>query len=281
MGLFQWLEVIHPSEEQMQELAKQWQIHPLAVEDCLHRNQRSKFEDFGVHQFLVVHAITEKRLVELHFVIRPDAIIMIADAAPPWGSKWSECLKIPVDHPDPQMLLYHTLDHVLDLSEKTVNAFYNRLFKIEGEIFSKKMNPQDLLHLRHRLGKAVQQSSALPSVLKQWIDFLNPKGELQWRLRDLWDHAERIRQSMDFYQQQTAATMDIYWGWTSKLANDQMEKLTALAAVFMPLTFWTGFFGMNFQALPFHSELFFVGGMAGMLLSVGTLYYLLRKRGYW
>jgi Mg2+ and Co2+ transporter CorA len=59
-----------------------------------------------------------------------------------------------------------------------------------------------------------------------------------------------------------------------------MERLTALAAVFLPLTLWTGFFGMNFQFLPFDSPKFFYFGMAAMVTTVSVFYLIIQRGGY-
>jgi magnesium transporter len=277
----EWVEVIRPTATQMDSLAERWNINLLAVEDCLHRNQRSKFEDFGHHQFMVIHGFTDLKSIEFHFIIRNDAIIMVTDHAPPTGDNWCDFFQVRPNGLSASQLLYMVLDKILDLTEKTIAGFYDRLFEIEKHIFSKHVNPQELLRIRHFIGGASQKTSPLPSVIRQWIEFDKQQGEFLWRLRDLLDHAERIRQSMEFYQQSSAAAMDMYWGWTSKLVNDQMEKLTALAAIFMPLTFWTGLFGMNFQSMPFQSHTFFVVGILSMFSSVTVFYFILRKKGYW
>jgi magnesium transporter len=276
-----WIELNNPSLSQLEELSAKWNIHPLAIEDCLHRNQRSKFEDFEHHQFMVFHAVTPNEVLEFHFVIKPDALIMVSDHTPADHGTWREFLRLQPDGKDVHHLLYSVLDRIMDMSSASVRSFYGRLRHFEQQIFTEDLDPRSLLILKHQVAESAMDTINLPSVISQWIEYSKPKGDLKWKLRDILDHAERNNQSLQFYQSQIAAAMDSYWGWTSKLVNDQMRKLTLMAAVFVPLTFWTGFFGMNFQTMPFGQSWFFWGALALMFSSVGVYWYVLRRKGYW
>ncbi|MFL5813118.1 MAG: magnesium transporter CorA family protein [Bdellovibrionia bacterium] len=280
-GGLEWIEITPPLEPDLTTLANERGIHPLAVEDCLHRNQRSKYEDFEVHQFLVIHAIRELEVLEFQFVIFPKSIILVTDAALPKGSEsWYQFLKISPTCESVSSILYQAMDQIVDMSETSIRAFYDRLALLESQIFTRDLDPRSLLRLKHQVGAAAPRIAALPSVIKQWTEICKPEGDLRWRWRDVWDHAERNRQAMETFQQQSASALDIYWGWTSKLVNDQMERLTALAAVFLPLTFWTGFFGTNFQIMPYGSAKFFYLSMCVMVTTVAVFYLSIQKGGY-
>jgi magnesium transporter len=280
-GGLEWIEITPPIGSELTNLAQERGIHPLAIEDCRHRNQRSKYEDFEKHQFLVIHAIKDLEVMEFQFVIFPKTIILVTDVCPPNGVKtWYEFFQIKLSSESVSSILYQSMDHIVDMSEESIRAFYDRLSQLESQIFTRDLDPRSLLRLKHQVGAAAPRISALPSVIKQWIEICKPEGDLRWRWRDVWDHAERNRQMMETFQQQSAAALDIYWGWTSKLVNDQMERLTALAAVFLPLTFWTGFFGTNFQIMPYGSTKFFFLCMSVMISTVAVFYFVIKKGGY-
>ena len=99
-------------------------------------------------------------------------------------------------------------------------------------------------------------------------------------LRDVYDHAIRVTEAMDSYRDLIAGMLDIYLSSVSNKLNETMKVLTVFSTIFIPLTFITGIYGMNFDFMP---ELkwrwayptlwvtFFV--VAG-----GLLYYFRRKR---
>jgi Mg2+ and Co2+ transporter CorA len=138
-----------------------------------------------------------------------------------------------------------------------------------------------LLKLKSELARAEFALSYLSSVVAQWQRFLNPKDDLRWRLRDLWDHSERIHHALIFHRTQIASAMEMYWGVTAKRTNDQIKKLTLIAAVSVPLGFWTSFWGMNFQVLPFDRPWAFGLALGVMALSLTAVVFFLRRRGYW
>jgi magnesium transporter len=73
-------------------------------------------------------------------------------------------------------------------------------------------------------------------------------------LRDVYDHLVRIYESIDAGRDLLGNALDAYLSMASNRTNEIMKRLTLLSAVFLPLTFITGFFGQNFEHLPFHSD---------------------------
>ena len=73
--------------------------------------------------------------------------------------------------------------------------------------------------------------------------------ELTHYYRDAYDHMIRIFDLVDSYRDLLSGAMEVYLSTVSNRLNVVMKKLTIIATFFMPLTWVTGFFGMNF-ALP-------------------------------
>lgn len=53
-----WIDVLSPTEEVLSKLAERYGLHKLAIEDCLHLDQRPKLEEYGDHQFLVLQGFS-------------------------------------------------------------------------------------------------------------------------------------------------------------------------------------------------------------------------------
>ena len=69
-------------------------------------------------------------------------------------------------------------------------------------------------------------------------------------LRDLYDHTIQIIDNIESYRDTVSSIMDIYLSSISNKLNSIMKVLTIIATIFIPLTFITGLYGMNFKYMP-------------------------------
>jgi magnesium transporter len=69
-------------------------------------------------------------------------------------------------------------------------------------------------------------------------------------LRDIYDHAVHIIDSIETYREMLSSMLDIYLSSVSNRMNQVMKVLTIIATIFMPLTFLAGVYGMNFKYMP-------------------------------
>ena len=72
--------------------------------------------------------------------------------------------------------------------------------------------------------------------------------------RDLYDHTVRIYELLETERERLSNALEVHLSHISNTLNQVMKRLTAVATIFMPLTFLTGFFGMNFEQLPFRES---------------------------
>ncbi len=101
--------------------------------------------------------------------------------------------------------------------------------------------------------------------------------------RDLYDHLIRISDLVDSYRDLLTGAMDVYLSTVSNRLNEVMKRLTIVATIFMPLTWITGFFGMNFGRLVLNITgwpAFLVFGLATQVAAVAVMFVLFRRRGW-
>jgi magnesium transporter len=97
--------------------------------------------------------------------------------------------------------------------------------------------------------------------------------------RDVYDHLVRIYESIDAARDLLGAALEAYLSMVAQRTNEIMKSLTLLSAVFLPLTFVTGFFGQNFTHLPYdNSMLMMVVVSACVAIPVLMLLYFRSKR---
>ncbi len=102
-------------------------------------------------------------------------------------------------------------------------------------------------------------------------------------MRDLYDHLIRISDLVDSYRDLLSGVMDTHLSTVSNRLNEVMKQLTIIATIFLPLSFFTGFFGQNFAVLvrAIQGErAFWALGIGLEILAVVVLVYLFRKRGW-
>ena len=135
---------------------------------------------------------------------------------------------------------------------------------------------RDLVELRRRvapLRDALQKMDALE------LSLVDRESEVYFR--DLHDDVLRLIELLDTYRDVLSSALDLYLTSVSNRLGEIMKRLTVVATVFMPLTFLTGFFGMNFAALPFHSSALLAGVIAVMLATPAAMLAYFRRKDWW
>jgi Mg2+ and Co2+ transporter CorA len=121
--------------------------------------------------------------------------------------------------------------------------------------------------------------------IKTWPDTSVPAEQrdrdlLQVRSRDVLEHIERVVHHVRRLEQSAETAVQMHFSVQGSRTNDIMRTLTVLTAIFLPLNLITGFFGMNFDALPLIHQQRGVFWAMGLMLSVAAVLILVfwRKR---
>ncbi len=151
---------------------------------------------------------------------------------------------------------------------------------------------QVLLEARNALHRLEDVCEDQRSALQEWIDALDEwpaeaepaaareRELLRVRSRDVLEHIERVLSHVRRLENSAESAVQMHFSALSHRTNDIMRTLTVLTAIFLPLNLITGFFGMNFDALPLiHSATGLwvaLGVMA--VVGIGLLVVFRRKR---
>lgn len=103
--------------------------------------------------------------------------------------------------------------------------------------------------------------------------------EMEVYFNELYDHIKQAVEASDTYREILADQLNLYHSSMSTKLNDVMKLLTIFSAIFIPLTFIAGIYGMNFEHMPelgFEYGYYVVIGVMLMTI-VGMLYYFKRK----
>jgi magnesium transporter len=284
-----WVDVEGEPADVLARVAEVFALHPVTLEDFINKNQRPKVEEFEHYLFMVVHAVQALQedtldTEELHMGLGARWLLTVHDRPLEAVKRLADRLAAdPRSLPDgPSFLVYH-------LSDAVVDGYYPILDALGDEIDA----AEDAV-VEAPTPEWLERIFAIKRVLVQLRKVVSPQREVYNGLsrgdhpyvqphvavyfRDIHDHLLRASEVIDSYRDLVANTMDAYLATVSNRLGQVMKQLTVIATIFMPLSFLTGFFGMNFQAIPFRSAwLFALVALATVAVPVGMLWMFVRR----
>ncbi len=288
----------------IQALAEKYEIHPLAVEDLLHVNQRPKVDSYGgegqAHRGRVVIFTRMIQLIDNHLQSEQITIVLghktVLTFQESRGDVWDpirDRLKKGASRlrqNDSSFLVYALVDAIVDHCFPILEHYGDRLEELEETILQ---NPTDqiiqqvhalkreLLLLRRQVWPMREMVSAMQRETHECMS-----DNTRVYLRDVYDHAVQIIDLLETYREVAMALAETYMASVSNRMNQVMKVLTIITTIFVPLTFLAGVFGMNFEGMPeTHSSwavpwAYPIGFWVMCIGIAGGLVYWFRKRNW-
>jgi magnesium transporter len=291
---FFWLDLTSPGPKEIERLGELFDFHPLALEDTVNFGQRPKLDDFGSYVFIVFYGVgqppspDEESLCEVHMFLSGNYLVTVHQASLPALIEQRAQIEGRVIHSE-QFVVYRVLDALTDTFFPILSEMDDEIDELENGIVLEPRVDQlqrifalkrDLVAMRKvvtpqrdLLARGIDTIASVPGLLLDERDYF----------RDVYDHLIRISDLIDSYRDLLAGAMDAYLSTVANRQNEVMKQLTIIATVFLPLSFLTGFFGMNFGFMINHVlntlVAFLLLGIGGCLASaVGLWAYFKRKR---
>ena len=278
----------------IESIGMHFNVHPLVLEDILNTHQRPKFEEHEDYLFVVLKSLmpTEGEFAvtneQVSLLIFKDLIFTFkekADSILDPVLKRVENSRGRIRSLGSDYLMYAVLDTIIDLNFDIMDQLEETLISVEDEIFS---NPSPaLLEKLHEIKLEVIRMRRFISpirdltagLLRSESTLIDPNTRIF--LRDVHDHVLRIIESIETHRDILASLLEIYLSSISSKLNEVMKVLTVFSSVFIPLTFITGIYGMNFEYMP---ELKWPWGYHAVWLvfiaTSGTLFLYFRRKGW-
>jgi magnesium transporter len=195
----------------------------------------------------------------------------------------------------PADLMLRMVNHMVDSYLDLRRLLTRQLGYLQQELLNPRSRFNDwqvLLDSRNALTLLEDTCEDQRSALQEWIDALDEwpdetepekrreREMLRLRSRDALEHVERVLGHVRRLGQSAETAVQMHFSALGHRTNDIMRTLTTLTAIFLPLNLITGFFGMNFDALPLiHSETgFWTAFVLMLLVGIGLVAFFWRKR---
>ncbi|MDO7788501.1 magnesium/cobalt transporter CorA [Desulforamulus aquiferis] len=287
-----WVDLFNFSEQELKYVAEVFDFHELAVEDCMHYSPRAKLDKYDDYHFLVMHAIryNEERdeeimLVQLGVFLGPNYVVTVhKNTLPSLGRLAKICLSnTSVSDKGRDFFLYTIIDGLIDEYFPVLDRIGDRIEDLEEEIYEKpsKETTDEFLALKRTI---LTMRRALIPQRRIFYNFSSSafviSEENQPYFLDLRDHLERITDTIDGYKDLVDGALATYASIISARTNDTIRILTLISTIFMPLTFVTGFFGMNVP-LPDQDSVWSTVSITLGLIGVSTWMIVLFRQKKW
>lgn len=249
--------------EQVRSIGQHFGVHPLALEDIVQVGQRPKQERYEGSLYLVMSML---RWDSAQAQVVDEQVSLLL--GPGWVLTFQERegdVFDPVRHRlrsgggtirrrGADYLFYALIDVIVDRYYDVLDRLGERAEQLELGVIE---DPEDstireLYHLRREL--IVLRRAVIPTgevthgLITSEDDTIHEHTRVF--LRDVHDHALQIGDSVESLADLTKGLMDLYFSIVSNRANEVMKVLTVMATIFIPLTFVTGLYGMNFRYMP-------------------------------
>ncbi len=254
-GFKHYIQVIGLTEvDRIMALKELFPIEPLILEDVFNVTQRIKIDDRKEYIFAVFHVNYYKETIKEEYM----SLLFFKDTIITFHEREPECLEAlyplfenyaELRERGTDFLFYQILDIITDRHIDLME--YNQLIteQIEEEILEYKSVDQEgfyqmrksLLKLKSNVTPILNQIDKVLSSQKGYVS-----AEQLPYFDDLKDHLSRLDERLNDARELMRHLLDLHINNQSNKMNEIMKTLTLFSAIFIPLSFLTGFFGMNF-----------------------------------
>jgi magnesium transporter len=285
-GEFVWLGLFEPGAEELRDVAEQFHLHELAVEDAEHAHQRPKLEAYEDSYFIVLKtARYDERAEQVHFgevqlFVARDYVIVVRHGE---GSELGPARQRLEQRPEllklgPAAVVWAILDKVVDDYRPVVEGIEDDIEEVEAQVFDEREQPTERIYFLKR--EVIEFHRAVGPLLVPLESLESGRAsraiddELRRYFRDVADHARRIDEQVNSQRELLTSALEANLALVSVRQNDVIKEISSWAAIITVPTFIASVYGMNFTHMP---ELKWRVGYPLALLVMATAVLLLHR----
>jgi magnesium transporter len=282
-----WFDISDPNSPELDELAKRFNLHPLQIEDCRHRPQRAKIDEYGDYLFTVLKHASQKgsqmKFDDFDVFLGSNFLITVHQD----NCQFLDKVRQHVEQNHIQRLdriLYILTDQIIDEYLSVLDKSSEQIEKVENLVLQRPEPPvlSEIFRLKRRLIEFRRCGSGMRDVVNALIrresgivgDDLDPY------FRDVYDHVVRAVDLVETQRDLLTGSLDIYLSAVANRTNEVMKVLTIYGTLALPLVVITGFFGMNLH-LPWTENPHGIWYVSALLVVSMLLVLIYFKRKHW
>lgn len=296
---FVWLGLKDPGDKDLEALASEFALHPLAIEDAVHGHDRSKLETFGDDLFMVVSTVAyvdhEEMTENSEIVTTGQVMIFLGDhfvitVRRGEHAQLSALRRALEADPErlargPWEVLYAVTDKIIDDYLAVVDEIEKDVDEVESAVFARGGSHEvdRVYQLKRELIEfkrcVLPLGAPLLRLATRELPVVPPQARAYFR--ELADHHTQAREAITAFDEVLSSILQAGLARASVADNEDMRKISAWVAIVAVPTMIAGIYGMNFQYMPeleWHYGYFAVLGLIAVIM-VGL--YIGFKRNRW
>ena len=259
-----WINIIGLHRTDIVEaIGKNYNIHPLILEDILNVHQRPKIEYFDDYVFVVLNMLSydEKSLTieseQVSLILGQNYVITFQERNGDVFDVVRERIrngKGIIKKNKADYLLYALTDVIVDNYFIVLETIGDEIENIEDSVILMPTNEtaQSIHKLKRELigiRKSIWPLREILTTVSREESSLIHKKTLVY-FKDVYDHSIQVIDAVETFRDMVSGLLDIYLSSISQRMNEVMKVLTIISTIFIPLTFIAGVYGMNFKYMP-------------------------------
>jgi magnesium transporter len=294
---FVWVALFEPSNEELDEMAGEFNLHELAVDDARHGHQRPKIEEYGNSLFAVLHTIEPEKAADGSDVVNTGEVDIFVGtnyvltvrhrthvgfaAVRARSEREPELLKNGAGY-----VFYAVMDDVVDRYFPVIDALETELESIEEQIFERnaaRSNIEALYELKQKLMVLKHAVEPLMEATGRLYGGRVPQicAGMNEYFRDVYDHLHRIHTSIEGIREMLTTAISVNLGMISLADSEVTKRLAAWAAIIAVPTMVAGIYGMNFEHMPELQWRWSYPLVIGVMLAADAYLYYRFKKSRW
>jgi len=271
----------------LEKIGTTYGIHPLVLEDILNTTQRPKIEDYDDYLYIVVKMIFSQEnskdmmTEQISLILGKGYVISFQEEEE--GDVFEE-IRERIRHNQGRIrkmgsdyLTYALLDAIVDNYFLVIENIGEKLEAIEDELVDHS-SPKILQSIHFLKREMIYFRSSVWPLREVFGSLERRESPLIQKtttlyLRDVYDHIVQLIETVETDRDLISSMLDIYLSSVNNRLNEVMKVLTMIATVFMPLSFISGLYGMNFYFMPelnwkwgYPVTVLVMGGVVGVML---------------
>ncbi len=260
-GVFAWIGLLEPTEEEFESVRREFGLHELAVEDAIIAHQRPKLELYGDSLFIVLKTARwiapddTIELGELLIFVGDGFIVSVRHGEPSLRDVQLQMEQRPdLLAQGPSAALYAIVDRVVDDYEPVIEELDSAIRETETDVFTpSSSNPAGRIYqLKRTVLELHTVIAPLAPAIEKLATIEHPliDKDMHPYFRDIHDHLLRASGRVEGFRELLTSILAANLTQASVRQNEDVRKISAWAAIIAVPTLITGIYGMNFEHMP-------------------------------